>query len=58
MDSPKPSLNLLKPEQRFILKWLSADELARLERRILDMSPRQYRLLKYDWGIGVGQEEE
>jgi len=58
MESPKPSLNLLKPEQRFILKWLSADELARLEKRILEISPRQYRLLKYGWEIGDGQEEE
>ena len=47
-----PSLNLLRPEQAFILKWLSPDELARLERVVLDMSPAQYRLVRYGWGIG------
>ena len=58
MEHLNPSLNLLKPEQAFILKWLSAEELARLERRVLSMSPAQYRLLKYSWGIGDGQEQE
>jgi hypothetical protein len=58
MESPKPSLNLLKPEQAFILKWLSAGELARLERRVLELSPHQYRLLKHGWKIGDGREEE
>ena len=57
MNSPKTSLNLLKPEQQFILKWLPREELARLERRVLELSPHQYQLLKYGWGIGDETEE-
>ncbi len=57
MNTIKPSLNLLRPEQAFILKWLSPDELARLERVVLDMSPAQYRLVRYGWGIGNGDKE-
>ncbi len=45
------SLNLLKPDMAFMLKWLSADELARLETLVLEMTPAQYRVLKYSWGL-------
>ena len=50
MNKTTPSLNLLKPEMAYVLKWLSADELARLEKLVLEMTPAQYRLLKYSWG--------
>lgn len=52
MNKPTPSLNLLRPEQAFILKWLSDDERNRLIRLVLDMTPAQYRLVRYGWGIG------
>jgi len=51
MNKTTPSLNLLKPEMAFVLKWLSADELARLEKVVLQMSPAQYRLIKYSWRL-------
>ena len=56
MNKITPSLNLLRPEQAFILKWLSPDELARLERVVLGMPPAQYRLIKYGWGMDDGEE--
>lgn len=43
------SLNLLRPERAFVLKWLSADQLAELEKLVLNMTPAQYRLMKYGW---------
>ncbi len=51
-----PSLNMLKPDMAFTLKWLSDDERNRLIRLVLDMTPVQYRLVKYGWGIGDGRK--
>ena len=56
MNKIPPSLNMLKPDMAFSLKWLSYDERNRLIRLVLDMSPSQYRLLKYGWGIGDGRK--
>jgi len=56
MNKIKPSLNILKPDRASILKWLSPDELARLERMVLDITPAQYRFLKYSWGMGDGKK--
>ena len=55
MNRTTPSLNLLRPEQAFILKWLSDDERSRLIRLVLDMTPAQYCLVRYGWGIGDGK---
>lgn len=57
MDKIKPSLNMLKPERAFMLNWLSDDERERLLRLVLDMTPAQYQLIKYGWGIGDGKKE-
>lgn len=46
---------MLKPDMAFALKWLSDDEHNRLIRLVLDMTPAQYRLVKYGWGIGDGK---
>lgn len=51
-----PSLNMLKPDMAFALKWLSDDERNRLIRLVLDMTPAQYRLVRYGWGIGDGRK--
>ena len=47
------NLNLLKPENAFVLKWLSAEQRTQLVKLVLEMTPAQYRLLKYG-GISDG----
>ena len=43
---------MLKPENAFVLKWLSAKQRTQLVKLVLEMSPAQYRLMKYGWGDG------
>jgi len=47
MNKLQPSLNLLRPENTFMLKWLTLDELGALEERVKDMSYNQYLWLMY-----------
>jgi len=50
-----PSLNMLKPDMAFALKWLSDEQRQRLEQRVWDMSYKQYLWLKYG-GDGDGKD--
>ena len=51
-----PCLNLLKPDNAFLLKWLPKCELANLETLVLAMTPEQYRLLTDGWGLNDGNK--
>ena len=56
MDKITPSLNMLRPERSFMLKYLDAGQRGELERLVLSLTPAQYNLLVYGWGIDDGDE--
>lgn len=57
MNTIKSSLNMLKPERAFVLKWLSVEQREQLIQAVLDMSHSDFRRLKYGWDVGNGKEE-